>query len=239
MNVRGDGPIRTRGPVLDYATGMHAASSVMSALLIKAKTGEGQYVDIGMQDVAMLLINRETSVTASTGQMTIPDDNRYPPLLGRFETSDGYAMLAGYMPVYCRDICSALGLSEYTDLSDGEIWGRITEIQDQVEYTLLTKTSAEWDDIFSEARVVAGGVRNLIEVFATGQPAARELLTDTRSAVARHQVTTAGYRINDRVFGPEGGVPLLGEHTRDILAELGISGPEFERLRDNGIVFEP
>ena len=66
-NIRGDGPIRTGGPVLDYATGMQAASAVLAALLLKARTGEGQYIDLAMQDVAMLLLNRNTSIAASTG----------------------------------------------------------------------------------------------------------------------------------------------------------------------------
>ena len=65
VNIRGDGPIRTGGPVLDYATGMHAASAVMGALLLRQQTGEGQRIDLAMQDVTLLLLNRNTSIAAT------------------------------------------------------------------------------------------------------------------------------------------------------------------------------
>ena len=60
INERGDGPIRTGGPVLDYATGMHATSAVLAAVLMRQQSGEGQYIDLAMQDVTMLLMNRHT-----------------------------------------------------------------------------------------------------------------------------------------------------------------------------------
>ena len=58
INERGDGPIRTGGPVLDYATGMHATSAVLAAVLLRQQTGEGQRIDIAMQDVTILAINK-------------------------------------------------------------------------------------------------------------------------------------------------------------------------------------
>ncbi len=95
VNIRGDGPIRTGGPVLDYSTGMHAASAILAALLLKQKNGEGQHIDIAMQDVTMLLLNRNTSIAASTGKAPDAPGNRDAPLLGRYRTKDSYVMLAG------------------------------------------------------------------------------------------------------------------------------------------------
>jgi crotonobetainyl-CoA:carnitine CoA-transferase CaiB-like acyl-CoA transferase len=83
INVRGDGAIRTGGPVLDYATGMHATSSVLAAILLRQQSGEGQRIDVAMQDVTMLLMNRHTSIAASTGVPVPPGQNRDGPLLGR------------------------------------------------------------------------------------------------------------------------------------------------------------
>ena len=82
INQRGDGPIRTGGPVLDYATGMQAASSVLAAVLLKERTGEGQRIDIAMQDVTNLLINRNFHIAASTGEPPPPAANRDGMLLG-------------------------------------------------------------------------------------------------------------------------------------------------------------
>ena len=104
INQRGDGPIRTGGPVLDYATGMQAASAVLAAVLLRKETGEGQHIDIAMQDVTTLLMNRNAHIAASTGTPPPPAGNRDGMLLGRFRCKDGFVMLAGYLPHHCRSI---------------------------------------------------------------------------------------------------------------------------------------
>ena len=236
ISVRGDGPIQTGGPVLDYATGMHATSAILAAILLKQKTGEGQRIDLAMQDVTMLLINRHTSNTASTGEPPKPAGDRRAVMLGRFKVKDGYVQLAGYLPRHCRAICKAIGLDQYAGLDGGEFAERAEEIKLAVEQKLAERTAEEWDAIFSEAAVVAGGVRNLAEVLATGQPESRNLLTDVESAVGTFRVTTNGYRINDETWGPRSGVPLLGEHSREILKGLSLTDEQIASLIAQGVV---
>ena len=89
INVRGDGPIRTGGPVLDYATGMHATSAILAAVMMQRATGEAQHVDIAMQDVTLLLMNRNTHISATTGKAPLPAGNREAPMLGRFAAKKG------------------------------------------------------------------------------------------------------------------------------------------------------
>jgi len=236
INERGDGPIRTGGPVLDYATGMHAAAAVLAAVLTRQQTGSGQRVDIAMQDVTMLLMNRNTSIAATTGEPLPPAGNRDAPMLGRFRSKDGYVMLAGYLPHHCRSLCSAMGLDEFSQASGKELAARADELSAAVEAALLQRTSAEWDAIFSAACVVGGGVQDLAEVIASGQPAARELFTDVDTDAGPVTVTTAGYRMNDAVFAPDGPVPGLGAHTQAVLEELGISAADIDSLADEGVI---
>ena len=236
INVRGDGPIRTGGPVLDYATGMHATSAVLAALMLLEKTGKGQHIDISMQDVTMLLMNRHTSIAATTGVPLPPLQDREGPLLGRYLTRDGYVMLAGYRARHKRTILEALGLAEYSSMSSAQLNSLSEKIESDVERVLKSKTTAEWDEVFSKFGVVAGGVKDLIEVLATGQPEARDLLTTVNSSFGNHQVSTIGYKINDSTFGPGTHIPLLGEHTEEVLLELGYSNEQISDLFDKGIV---
>ncbi len=236
INQRGDGPIRTGGPVLDYATGMQACSSVLAALMLRQQTGEGQRIDVAMQDVTMLLINRNTSIAASGEEMVPPAGDREGFLLGRYASRDGYVMLAGYLNSHQSGILRALGLEAYADLPGREKRARAEEIEAAAERVLRERTSAEWDEIFSREGVVGGGVRDLQQVLATGQPEARELLAEVGSDAGTHRVTTAGYRINDRVFGPRSGVPRKGEHTREVLQAHGFPAREIDRLYRDGIV---
>ncbi len=236
INVRGDGPIRTGGPVLDYATGMHATSAVLAALMLLEKTGKGQHIDISMQDVTMLLMNRHTSIAATTGVPLPPLQDREGPLLGRYLTRDGYVMLAGYRARHKRTILEALGLTEYSSMSSAQLNSLSEQIELDVERVLKSKTTAEWDEVFSKFGVVAGGVKDLIEVLATGQPEARDLLTTVNSSFGNHQVSTIGYKINDSTFEPGTHVPLLGEQTEEVLLELGYSNEQISDLFDKGIV---
>ena len=236
INVRGDGPIRTGGPVLDYATGMHATSAVLAALMLLEKTGKGQHIDISMQDVTMLLMNRNTSIAATTGVPLPPGQDREGPLLGRYLTRDGYVMLAGYRARHKRTILEALGLTEYSSMSSAQLNSLSEQIELDVERVLKSKTTAEWDEVFSKFGVVAGGVKDLIEVLATGQPEARDLLTTVNSSFGNHQVSTIGYKINDSTLEPGTHVPLLGEQTEEVLLELGYSNEQISDLFDKGIV---
>ena len=237
VTQRGDGPIRSGGPVLDYATGMHAAAAVLAAVLNLRQTGEGAVVDVAMQDVAMLLLNRNTHIAASTGDAPAPASDREGPLLGRFRAKDGYVMLAGYLPRHNRSILRALELNDLAELSTTAFNERVQEVVAAVEARLLTRTAAEWDAVFSATETVGGGVRDLPEVLATGQPAARRLLTQVPTALGDVTVTNGGYLVDGEAFSPEGGVPLLGEHTDAVLQEeLGYTAEQVAALRARGIV---
>ncbi len=239
INQRGDGPIRTGGPVLDYATGMQAVSAVLAAVLLKERTGEGQRLDIAMQDVTNLLINRNLHIAASTGEPPAPAENRDGMLLGRFACKDGHVMLAGYLPHHCRSICKVLGLDEFAEFSGRQFAERADEVAAAAEAALAERTRLEWDQIFSEAGIVAGGVRFLDEVLDTGQPEARELLSEVETAAGPIQVTNNGYRINDTVFRPTAGVPRLGEQSREVLRELGLEDGQIDELTERGVVRSP
>ena len=110
------------------------------------------------------------------------------------------------------------------------------EIEQRVEEVLREKTSSEWDQIFSQEAVVAGAVVDLADVIKSGQPAARGIFAEVQSEFGNHQVTTAGYRINDSVFSPDSHVPTLGENTREVLAELGYKENEVAAFFAEGAV---
>jgi crotonobetainyl-CoA:carnitine CoA-transferase CaiB-like acyl-CoA transferase len=176
-----------------------------------------------MQDVTLLLMNRHTSITASTGRAPAPGSNRDAPLLGRYRAKEGYVMLAGYLPRHQRSILKAIGLSQLADLPSSEFHKRLPEIDLKVETTLLDKTAPQWDQVFSDLAVVAGGVEHLDTVVAGAQTESRKLLVEVDSPAGPQQVTTSGYHINDQVFSPGNSVPTLGEHTKEVLVELGYS----------------
>lgn len=235
-NRRDQGPIRTGGPVLDYATGMHATSAVLAALMLRDRTGQAQRVDVAMQDVTMLLVNYETAWASQEGGVSPVRTDLDGAMLGRFPTADGYVMLAGYLPRHCQAIAAALDLEAYTDIGFRDMTERTAEIQAAVTARLAEKTTAEWDTIFAQAGVVGGGVRELSETFDTGQPDARGLTEPLDTPVGEIHVTTSGYRVNDHTWGPRSSVPLLGQDSRQILAELGYDEDAISSLVEREVV---
>lgn len=179
------------------------------------------------------------SIAASTGETPAPAGNRDAPLLGRYATADGWVMLAGYLPRHQRALLSALGLDELANLSGGELAARGDEIDAAAEAALLTKSAAEWDRIFAEAGAVGGGVRDLGEVIASGQPEARALLSEVDTATGTSQVTNVGYLLNGEAFAPRHGVGSIGEDSRSVCAEVGYGQAEIDRLIADGVVGEP
>ena len=236
LNERGDGPLRTGGPVLDYATGMHAASAILAAVVMRGRTGTGHHVDVAMQDVAMLLVNRHTHIAATTGTPPPPAGNRDGILLGRYESADGYVMLAGYRPRHWRAICRSVGLGDYAELNSAEFVKRSAEINTAVAARLREYPSAHWDNVFHLAGVVAGGVRTLDEVIDTGQPEARQLFSDVESPSGTTRVTNNGYLMDGEPFAPAEGPPLLGQHSEEVLAELGYTSTEIKHFVAAGTV---
>jgi len=239
INVRGDGPIRTGGPVLDYATGMHATSAILAAVMMQRATGEAQHVDIAMQDVTLLLMNRNTHISATTGKAPLPAGNREAPMLGRFAAKEGYVMLAGYLPHHCRSLCRAIGLDEEAQWSAKQFAQRGAELEQRVEAQLLKRTAAEWDQIFAAAGVVGGGVAMLDDVAASEHIAERGLFSTRDSAAGAQRVTNAGYRINGEMYGPGPGVPRLGQDTAAVLKDVGFDDTEIEQLVATGAIGPP
>jgi crotonobetainyl-CoA:carnitine CoA-transferase CaiB-like acyl-CoA transferase len=156
--------------------------------------------------------------------------------LGRYASFDGHVMLAGYFNTHQTGILQALGLHDYAKLSAREKRARAEEIEMRATEVLSERTTAEWDEIFSREGTLGGGVRNLHEVLATGQPDARELLVEVDSDAGAFQVTTAGYRINDKIFKPQSRIPRQGENSRAVLVDNNFSETEINTLFAEGAI---
>ena len=147
-------------------------------------------------------------------------------------------MLAGYLRHHCRTICQAIGLKEIANEQLASMHPRNPELEAKIEARLQEKTTAEWDVIFQEAGVVAGGVKNLNEVLETGQAEARHLFSTAKSPAADFTITNAGYLLNNEplAHSESRGVPRLGQQTSEVLTECGFSETEINLMLEKGIV---
>lgn len=235
------GPIKAGAPVIDYATGTMGAFAISAALYQRLRTGKGQYVDMAMFDVAVIL--QSSHVTDSLHSGYRPQRrglwHRYPPSRA-YETKDGLVQLAASNARQHRRFFEAVGEPEEaarasydernarTDAKAATIAGKMKE-----------RTAAEWEDYLQSQHVPAARVRELHEALADPQLRSRGVLHRHANAPGVGKALTvplAAFKFAHGGPSIERPPPRVGEHTDEMLKEVGYDAAQIAALRKTGAV---
>lgn len=219
--------------------GMAAATAILAALFKRNATGEGDFCDISMADGALSWLTIHAGSFVATredpqrGLMHL--SGRYP-CYRVYPASDGYLSVGALEPQFWSALCDAI---ERPDLDgDGFAMGeRRDRVIAELEALFSTKTRAEWMSRFDGLDVCVGPVNSFSETFADEQFAAREMIFDADVPDAGPW-THIGNPLKIGSAGPSEmrlPPPKMGEHTADVLAEVGMSD-RFDELRGAGVV---
>ncbi|NGN63002.1 CoA transferase [Streptomyces sp. A7024] len=225
---------------VDAITAYSAFEGALAALLHRERTGEGQLVKVNMLDAAIAVQMQELSVYTVGGvpqrRGAEPHGHTYIRApYGVFTTKDGHLALA--MPPLDA-LGEALGLPElaaYDTDVDGH--GRRDEITALVRARLPRHTTAEWLELFAERGIWAGPVHTYADVVADPQVRHNGSFVTYRHPV-EGEVTTPGFPYRFSATPPEvrRGAPLAGEHTREVLGELGYPEQRVAALLAEGAI---
>jgi crotonobetainyl-CoA:carnitine CoA-transferase CaiB-like acyl-CoA transferase len=247
MSVTGsaDGPAYRLGvAVADIVTGMFAMQGVLLALIARARTGRGQYVDVAMLDATAALLTYQASIYFATGEPQRRMGNRHPAIApyDTFEAADGEFVLAVGHDAQFAILCEIAGLDDLA--RDGRFAtnaGRVRHydvLRPPLAERFRRRTRGDWIAALTRAGVPAGSVRDVGEVLRDPQLLHRAMIDtiDHSTAGALHQL---GLPV--KLSGTPGAItrppPTLGQHTTDVLtADLGLDAAEIARLRAAGIV---
>jgi len=232
MSVTGepDGtPVKCGVPIADLAVGLIAANGVLAALVAREKTGRGQYIDTSLFEAALAMSVWETTEYWATGNAprAMGSAHRLSAPYQAFRTSDGYITLAALTPVQWLELCAtldrpALARDPRFETNAGRMANRPALVC-EIEAALAARTTAEWVDRLIAAGVPAGPIHDFAQVFADPHTRERRMVEDVEHPVAG-RVHTLGFplKMSDTPLRVRRPPPLLGEHSAEILRELGM-----------------
>ncbi|MFI7153749.1 CaiB/BaiF CoA transferase family protein [Nonomuraea sp. NPDC050022] len=232
----GDPPAPAGTYAIDAITAYSAFEGALAALLHRERTGEGQRVSVNMLDAAIAVQMQELSVFTVGG---VPQRRGREPHghtyirapYGVFATKDGYLALG--MP-RLDGLAVALDLPELADM-DGHT--QRDEITSTVARRLPERTTAEWLDICARHDLWAGPVYGYAELVADPQVRHNGSFV-TYDHRTEGTVTTPGFPYGLSAAPPQvrRGAPLVGEHTAEILGELGYPAERAAELVEKGVL---
>jgi crotonobetainyl-CoA:carnitine CoA-transferase CaiB-like acyl-CoA transferase len=224
------GPLKTGAAFVDYATGWSAAFAIAAALFQRQRDGKGQRIDCAMLDAALTMLGPEIAAELAGGA-----PKRDEAGLGCYATAGGLLMLGAFTPRQNARLWAALGRADFAALDSWEaLWSHAGAMRAALAERLRERTADGWMELFREIGVPAERVRGLDEAARDPQLAHRALLG--RAAPGEPTVPVAAFR-----FAHDGPLldrpaPAVGEHSDEILGELGLAAAEIAALRADGVV---
>ncbi len=239
------GPLKAGHLLADYATGYAAALGIVSALYYRERTGRGQYIDTAMLDTAMTMAGADVCEAATTGnyrQLRGNGDGRY--ISAVFKCKEGALSVSATTDSRRQRFFKALDRMDiYTDprFKDPETVMRESypQMKAEVEKTMATKTAIEWEEIVSDAGVAAMAVRDLYQAVANPQIVHRGLMhTFPHDDELGFSVVVpkASYQMSETKAHIHSPPPRFGQHTDQVLGEMGFSKDEIADMHAQGIV---
>ncbi len=234
-------PKMIRTVIPDKTTGLTAAQAITAALLSRERTGKGQHVKVAMID-AMISLTWAEGMAA--GYTIIGNEDKVPPQLAPdliFETSDGYITAGAISNAEWQGMCKALNKEEWlADERFNTPAGRVKNNAQRLNLTaevIATKPTAHWLKVMDENSVPSAPVLSRKELLQHEQIIANKLIEEMHQpglGAVRQPRPAARFSETPAVIS--GPAPLLGEHTREVLSNLGLSDTDIDELYAQNIV---
>ena len=243
-------PMRVGVALTDVFTGVYATTAILAALEVRNRTGQGQQIDMALLDVGMAILANQAAGFLNTGKVPMRQGNTHPSLVPYqdFETADGAMLLAVGNDGQFARFCEAAGQPQWS--ADARFALGVDRVRNRdvliplMQSVTRTRTTAEWITALEHRAVPCGPINTVGQAFDDAQVRARGLaVSQDTSEVARAQtsvqsIATVASPLRLMATPPvlRNAPPALGEHTDEVLTELGLSAQEISALHGKAVV---
>ncbi|MFN3376335.1 MAG: CaiB/BaiF CoA transferase family protein [Burkholderiaceae bacterium] len=246
----GGGPLRVGVALTDLFTGVYASSAILAALHVREHTGQGQHIDMALLDVGMAILANQAAGFLATGVAPTRQGNAHPSLVPYqdFPTQDGAMLLAVGNDGQFARFCTAAGQPQWAQ--DPRFATNTLRVQHRAELVPLmeavtrTRTTAEWVALLEDKAVPCGPINTIDQAFDDPQVRARGLRVQQprwrpgEAGDGIEQIASVASPLRLSATPPvlRNAPPALGQHTDEVLTELGLDAAAIASLRQRGVV---
>jgi formyl-CoA transferase len=239
----GDGPVRVGIPIADLTAGINLAYGILVALLEREVSGEGQWVNTSLLEAQIMMMDLQAARYVMAGEVPGQEGNNHPTNTptGVFPTADGLINIQASADHLLKRMCETLGAPEIyanPDYRTNESRTAHREaINAEIAAYTVKKSTQHWVEAFAEAGVPCGPIHDMGQVFA--DPQVQTLNMDPEVHHHRLGALKMVGQAAKLMRTPQqmrSATPDLGQHTAEVLAEIGIDGADLDRLKGAGVI---
>jgi crotonobetainyl-CoA:carnitine CoA-transferase CaiB-like acyl-CoA transferase len=228
----GGGPQKVGVPIIDLMTGMYATIAMLAALARRAETDRGEIIDIAMLDVAMAVLANQGMNYLLSGNIPKRTGNCHPNIQPQdvFTCRDGKIVLAVGNDGQFAKLCAALGQPDLASdprfCTNPQRVRNLTELLNLLRAEFATGSAAELAARLDRAGVPCATINDIQSAMAEPQIVAREMVRMIPHPQAgKLPQIVSPMRFQNEPLSFDRSPPLLGQHTQEILAEIGMAEP--------------
>ncbi len=240
----GGPPVKSGTSVADINAGILAALGIVTALVSRATTGRGQLVETSLMEAAIQQTYWQAAMFFATGVSPGPTGSAHPLTAPyqAYATRDGWVNVGGANQANWERIARVIGRSELVEdvrfRTNSDRIRNLAELTPLIAEKLRERSSAEWIRDFEAAGVPVGPINRIGDMLADPQVAAREMVIEVdHPRAGRTKALGTPIKFPEAPGDLTRPAPLFGQHTREILGQLGYSAAQIEALQQGGAVF--
>jgi len=234
----GGQPTKVGVAISDVVTGLLGAVGVLAAL----RAGVGQRIDVSLLESTLAALINQAQNAFATGEQPQRRGNAHPNIVPyeTFATADGEIAVAVATERQWPRLCTALGLNELIDdprfVDNGSRVRHRDELRPLLAASFGSRPSAEWLAALDAAQVPCGPVNDVLAAFAQPQARARQMRVSVdHPALGAIEQIGLPYKLSATPASIRSAPPILGEHSEEILGELGYSPDEIAEMRSSAL----